>query len=255
MTDPLRFFVKSYWSSGDMKPTSTPMSLVARDLATRSAGSPGRDLLRRLDHYCLDLLDTEGPLQFAQALRDPGSVPRQVLEELLEWTPLDIDFVLIALVAMTPGLEKVALKLSWARPSQDTVSEVLTQATVALRFTNELVEGERVEYVLGYALTKTRTEQRRTSRHNVPTTFIPDDYDEVEPAIDHRDLRPSLLERAVAQHIICVEDAELIRRTRGEGVSLKAFATESGLPYDALRMRRTRAEDILRGHFRSTDLR
>lgn len=253
MTDSVCFFVKSYWSSGDMKPTNAPMSLLTRDLATRSAGSPGRDLLRRLDHYCLDLLGTGGPLQFAQALRDPGS--RQVLEELLEWTPLDIDFVLIALVALTPGLEKVALQLSWARPSQDTVSEVLTQATVALRFTNELVKGERVDYVLGYALTKTRTEQRRMSRHNVPTTFMPDDYDEVEAEIDHRDLRPSLLERAVAQHIICTEDGELIRRTRDEGVSLKACATESGLPYDALRMRRSRAEDLLRRHFRATDLR
>jgi hypothetical protein len=231
------------------------MSLLARDLATRSAGSPGRDLLRRLDHYCLDLLDTEGPLQFAHALRDPGSVPRQVLEELLEWTPLDNDFVLIALVALSPGLEKVALLLSWARPSKDTVSEVLTQATVALRFTNELVEGERVDYVLGYALTKTRTEQRRMSRHNVPTTFIPDDYDEVEPEVEQWKFRPTLLDRAVAQHVICAEDAELIRRTRGEGDTLKSFAAESRSTYDALRMRRTRAEDLLRRHFRATDLR
>ena len=231
------------------------MSLLARDLATRSIGSPGRDLLRRLDLFCLDLLGTEGPVQFAHALRDPGSVPSQVLEELLEWTPLDNDFVLIALVALTPGLEEVALRLSWARPSKDTISEVLTQATVALRFTNELVEGERVEYVLGYALTKTRTEQRRMSRHNVPTTFIPDDYDEVEPELEDNDLRPSLLERAVAKHTICSEDAELIRRTRGEGDSLRSFAAGSELTYDAIRMRRTRAEDRLRSHFRTTDLR
>jgi hypothetical protein len=231
------------------------MSLLARDLAIRSAGSPGRDLLRRLDHYCLDLLGNEGALEFARALRDPGSVPRQVLEELLEWTPLDNDFTLIALVALTPRLEEVALRLSWARPSKDTVSEVLTQATVAMRWTNELVEGERVEFVLGYALTKTRTEQRRMSRHNVPTTFIPDDHDEVEPEIDHRDLRPSLLDRAMAKYVICAEDAELVRRTRGEGDSLKAVANESELTYDALRMRRARAENLLRSHFRTSDLR
>lgn len=255
MTDLLCIFVKSHWSSGDMKPTSTPMSLLARDLETRSGGSPGRDLRRRLDHYCLDLLGTEGPLQFAHALRNPGSVARQVLEELLEWTPLDDEFLLIALVALTPGLEKVALLLSWARPSKDTVSEVLTQATVALRLTNELVEGERIDYVLGYALTKTRTEQRRMSRHNVPTTFIPDDYDEVEPEVEEWKFRPTLLERAVAKHVICAEDAELIRRTRGEGVSMRSFADNSVLSYDALRMRRTRAEDLLRRHFRSTDLR
>ena len=231
------------------------MSLLARDLATRSAGTPGRNLLRRLDHYCLDLLGTEGPVQFAHALRDPAPLPRQILEELLEWTPLDIDFVLIALVALAPGLEQVALKLSWGRPSKDTVSEVLTQATIALRFTSELVEGERVEYVLGYALTKTRTEQRRMSRHNVPTKFIPEDYDEAETEVEPWKFRPSLLERAVAKHVICSADAVLIRRTRGEGVSLSAFAEQSDLTYDALRMRRTRAEDLLRRHYRVTDLR
>ena len=255
MTILLCVVVTSYWSSGDMKPTNTPMSLLARDLAIRSAGTPGRNLLRRLDHYCLDLLGTEGPVQFAHALRHPAPLPHQVLEELLEWTPLDNDFALIALVALAPGLEQVALKLSWGRPSKDTVSEVLTQAIIALRFTNELVEGERVEYVLGYALTKTRTEQRRMSRHNVSTTFIPDDYDEVEPEVEPWKFRPSLLERAVTNHVVCAEDSELIRKTRGEGVSLSAFADQSDLTYDALRMRRTRAEDLLRRHFRTTDLR
>ena len=255
MTDSLCFFVKSYWSSGDMKPTNTPMSLLTNDLQVRSAGCSGRDLLRRLDDYCLDLLGTVGPLQFARALRDPASVPRQVLEELLEWTPLDNDFLLIALVAMSPGLEQIALRLSWARPSKDTISEVLTQATVALRWTNELVEGERVEFVLAYALTKTRTEQRRLSRHNVPMTFIPDDYDEVETEVEHCELRTPLLDRAVTNHVISKEDADLIRRTRGEKVSLQALADESGATYDALRMRRTRAEDRLRIHFRATDLR
>ena len=123
------------------------------------------------------------------------------------------------------------------------------------RWTNELVEGERADFVLGYALTKTRTEQRRMSRHNVPTTFIPDDYDEVEPEIELWKFRPTLLERALAKHVICAQDADLIRRTRGEGVSLKAFADDSGLAYDALRMRRARAENLLRRDFRTTDLR
>lgn len=231
------------------------MSLLACDLETRSAGSHGRDLLQRLDRYCLDPLGTDGPLQFAFALRDPASVPRQVLEELLEWTPLDNDFVLIALVALAPSLERIALRLSWARPSQDTISEVLTQATIALRWTNELIEGERVEFVLAHSLTKTRTEQRRMSRHNVPTTFIPDDHDEVEPEVEQWKIRPSLLERAEAKHVISADDAELIRRTRGEGVSLKTLAGEARLPYDALRMRRTRAENHLRRHFRVTELR
>jgi hypothetical protein len=231
------------------------MSLVTRDLKVRSAGSPGRDLMKRLDHYCLNLLGTEGPLGFAQALQDPAPGTRQVLEELLEWTALDNDFLLIALVALSPELELIARQLTWDRPSKDTVSEVLTQATVALRWTHELVEGERVDFVLAHALTKTRNEQRRMSRHNVPTTFIPDDYDTGDPEGEAIDVSPPLLTRAVASHVISKADAELIQGTRGEKESLEVLASQSGTTYDALRMRRTRAEECLRHHFRARDLR
>lgn len=231
------------------------MSLLNRDLKVRSAGSPGRDLLERLDDYCLDLLGTEGPLQFAQALQVPAPGTRQVLEELLEWTALDNDFLLIALVALSPELELIALRLSWGRPSKDTVSEVLTQATVALRWTHELVEGERVDFVLAHALSKTRNEQRRMSRHNVPMTFIPDDYDTGEPEIEPFDVSPPLLARAITNHVITKDDADLVQRTRGEMKSLQVLADQTGTTYDALRMRRTRAEECLRLHFRATDLR
>ena len=255
MRKSLSFFVNSYWSSQDMKPTNTPMSLLARDLKARSSGLPGRDLLERLDDFSLDLLTSEGPLQFALALQDPAPDVRRVLEELLEWTALDNDFLLIALVALSPELEQIALRLSWGRPSKDTVSEVLTQATDALRWTHELAEGQRVDFVLEHALTKTRNEQRRMSRHNVPTTFIPDDYDASEPEEDYFDVPPALLARAVANYVISEEDAVLIQRTRGEKKSLQGLADESGSTYDALRMRRTRAEDCLRRHFRASDLR
>ena len=255
MTKSLCLSVNSYWSSGDMKPATTPLSLLTNDLKVRSSGSYGRDILRRLDDYCLDLLDTGGPLQFALALQDSAPGRRLVLEELLEWTPLDNDFVLIALIALSPELESIALRLSWGRPSKDIISEVLTQATVALRWTNELIEGERTDFVLEHALAKTRNEQRRMSRHNVPTTFIPDDYDEGEPEVEPFEDAPSLLVRAEANHVISRADAELIRTTRGENISLQFLAEESADSYDALRMRRSRAEDRLRRHFRTTDLR
>ena len=102
---------------------------------------------------------------------------------------------------------------------------------------------------------KTRTEQRRMSRHNVPTTFIPDDYDEVEPEVEPINFSPALLDRAVANYVISSSDAMLIRRTRGDKKRLEDLVQESGSSYDALRMRRTRAEDCLRRHYRVTDLR
>ena len=255
MTTSLCLSVNSYWSSGDMKPTTTPLSLLAHDLQVRSTGSYGRHLLRRLDDYCLDLLGTEEALQFARALQNRAPAARLILEELLEWTSLDDDFLLIALVALSSELESIASRLSWGRPSKDTVSEILTHATQALRWTHELVEGERIDFVLKHTLTKTRNEQRQMSRHNVTTTFIPDDYDVGEPDAELYEFAPSLLKRAEANRVICREDAELIRKTRGDGISLRVLAQETGATYDGLRMRRTRAEDRLRRRYRATDLR
>lgn len=254
MTKSLRFFVNSYWSSRDMKPTSTPMSLLTRDLMVRSSGSPGRDLVQRLDDYCLDLLGAEQPFEFAQLLQSSESHQRQVLGELLEWTALDNDFLLIALVALAPELERTASRLSWGRPSDDTVSEVLTQATVALKWTHELVEGERVAFVLAHTLSKTRSEQRRMARHNVATVPIPDGYDQEEPEAPYFGVSIELLSRAVERRVLTSGESLIIQRTRGDKTSMQLIAEETGDSYEAVKKRRNRAERKLRQHLFATDV-
>ena len=248
MTSPECVFMNSYWSSQDMKPTSTPMSLLTHDLGIRSSGSPGRDLIERLETYRLDLLGTSRPLEFAQLLQNPEPRNRQVLEELLEWTALDDDFMLIALVALSPELEFTASRLSWGRPSDDTVSELLAQATVALQWTHELVKGERSDFVLSHAFTKTRSEQRSMARHNVPTTLIPDDYDVAELEMEPLEIADRLLARAVADRVITVDESSLIQRTRADQMSLQSLADEFGCSYQTLKKRRNRAETKLRRH-------
>jgi hypothetical protein len=52
-----------------------------------------------------------------------------------------------------------------------------------------------------------------------------------------------------------LEDAEIIRRSRGGANTLLNLAKESGASYDALRMRRSRAESRLRSYHQSTDQR
>jgi hypothetical protein len=224
------------------------MSLLTHDLKARSSGSSGHDLTERLETYRLDLLGASDALEFAQHLRSSESRNRQVLEELLEWTALDNDFLLIALVALAQELEFSASRLSWGRPNDDTVSEVLTQATVALRWTQELIEGERVDFVLNHAFTQTRSEQRRMARHNVPTVVIPDDYDVAEPDVDSLGLSVMLLNRAVEGHVISNDESQLIQRSRSGEISLQDLATVSGDSYQALRKRRYRAETKLRRH-------
>jgi hypothetical protein len=253
MTKSLCFFVNSYWSSRVMKPTTAPMSLLTRELGTCSSGSSGRDLLRRLDDYCVNLLSAESPLEFAQLLQ--GSEPhfRKTLEELLEWTALDNDFLLIALVALSPDLERCASRLAWGRPSDDTVAEVLTQATVALRWTHELADGERVDFVLTHAQSRTRSEQRRMARHNVPTVAIPDDYDEAEPEVPFFGVSVDVLSRAVECGVLTSEESLTIQRTRGDKTPMHLIAEESGESYEAVKKRRNRAEQKLRQHLVATD--
>jgi hypothetical protein len=231
-----------------MKPTSTPISLLTHDLGVRSSGSSGRQLIERLENYRVNLLGASRPLEFAQLLQDSDPQRRLVLEELLEWTALDDEFLLIALVALSPELEFTASRLCWGRPSDDTVSELLTQATVALRWTHELVEGERVDFVLSHAFTRTRSEQRSMARHNVPTIRISPDYDAAEPEVEPFKIAVVVLLRAVKDGVITADESSLIQRTHGDNSSLQTLANEFGESYAVLRKRRFRAESRLRQH-------
>ena len=201
----------------------------------------------------MDLLGAEQALEFAQLLRGSDSHHRQTLEELLEWTAVDNDFLLIALVALAPELERTASRLSWGRPSDDTVSEVLTQATVALRWTHELAEGERIEFVLAHAQSKARSEQRRMARHNVPTVAIPSGYDEEEPEVAYFGASVELLALAVERHILTSDESLIIQRTRGANTSMLLIARETGDSYETVKKRRNRAERKLRRHLFAKD--
>lgn len=245
MTISVDDFVNSYWSSTEMNP-NTPMSLLTHDLEVRSAGSPGRELLQRLKDCPLDLLGATRPLEFARRLQSEEPQHRQVLEELLEWTFLDDEFLLVALVALVPDLGCVSGRLCRVRPSEDTIAEVLGQATIALRRTHQLAEGERVAFVLSEAFAKARGEQRKLARHNVPTVKIPWGYDEAEPEAELRDLSEVVLSLAVKNRIITPDESSIIEMTRSGRRSLEQLARESGHSYDALRVRRARAERRLR---------
>jgi hypothetical protein len=232
--------LNSYWSSSDMKPTTSLTSLLTRDLEARSAGSSGRVLLERLEFYCFDLRGESRPLEFAQSLQSDESDARQLLEQLLEWTAVQPSFQVVALVALAPDLDRVAGRLGRGRPSDDTLAEVLAQATEALRWTEEFAEGERRDFVLRHARSRTRGEQRRMARHNVPTSTLPDDFD---CANESTACGMSLeLDRAIERNVITPDERELIEETRSGTVSLRAYATSRFESYDTLHKRRASAE-------------
>jgi len=232
-----------------MNHTHTIMSLLTRDLEVRSSGSSGRALLRRLEDYCLDLRGAPGPFEFALLLQSSDPFAREALEELLEWTAVEGEFCLVALVALAPRLEHAASRLGRGRPSDDTLSEVLTQATEALTWTHELREGERADFVLSYAASRARREKRQMARHNVPTEALPADFDQAEPETEYVGEAEIRLSRAVERRVISSDERRLIEVTRGGQSTLQQLAISTADSYDALRMRRSRAEARLRRHF------
>jgi hypothetical protein len=236
--------LNSYWSSTEMKPTTSLTSLLTRDLEARSSGSSGRVLLERLEFYCFDLHGELRALEFAQALQSDEEDSRQLLEQLLEWTAAQPAFQLVALVALAPDLDRIAGRLGRGRPSDDTVAEVLAQATEALRWTEEFTEGERRDFVLRHARSRTRGEQRRMARHNVRAFGLSDDFD---CATEGSDNELSLeLDRSVECGVISPSEHELIEKTRSGALSLRAYAASQSVGYDTLHKRRASAERRLR---------
>jgi hypothetical protein len=227
-----------------MKPTTSLTSLLTHDLEVRSSGSSGRALFEKLEFYCFDLRGESRPLEFALSLQSNEVEARQLLEQLLEWTADNASFQLVALVALAPDLDRIARRLGRGHPSDDTVAEVLSQATEALRWTEEFAEGERREFVLHHAWSRTRGEQRRMARHNVSTSALSHDFD---CAVEGTDNDVSLeLERAVLHNVITPDERELIEETRSGAVSLRTFATGRADSYAALHKRRASAERRLR---------
>ena len=67
-------------------------------------------------------------------------------------------------------------------------------------------------------------------------------------------MTPDWLLKAEELRIITRDECELIASTRGGARSLYEFAVASGLAYNALRMRRARAEDRLRRFYGVTEV-
>ena len=246
--------VNSYWSSADMNYTPTFMSLLVTDLEARSAGSSGRALIAKLEKYCLDLAGASSALEWALSLQGRSPESRRGLEELLEWTAVERELQLLALVALGRDLERVARRLGRGQPSEDMLSEVFTHAAEALRWTHELVEGERADFVVRHSLRSTDAQMHRMARRNVAAESLTDDVDVADVVHDQALLLGDQLSRAVRARVIDADERRLLEATRGRGLSLREFAAVSGETYDALRMRRARAERRLRRHFKDGEL-
>ena len=108
--------LNSYWSSTEMKPTTSLTSLLTRDLEARSAGSSGRLLLERLEFYCFDLRGELRALEFAQAFSRTKKTPAIYSSSSWSGPAAQPDFQLVALVALAPDLDRIAGRLGRGVP-------------------------------------------------------------------------------------------------------------------------------------------
>ena len=249
MTNSVCDFMNSYWSSTEMNPHRTSMSLLTQDLTVRSLGSSGRSLMERLEHERIDVHGTTRADELASFLQIEETVNTAALEAFLEWTHLDDEILLIGLAALASRLDHTASRLSLGYPSEDAISEVLTHATMALRWTHEVVKGDRINFVLSESYSKARAAKRRMARHNVPTCPLRASDDPCFGESSWSHYPNGLLAFAVEQCVITRDDAYLIDATRLQGRALSDVAAEKGLSYAALHKRRERAEECLRRYF------
>lgn len=220
-------------------------SLLVADLTARSAGASGRILSRKIEQYGFDLDSASSPLDWALRLRSDDVRQRHVLEELLEWTTDDVDFRLLAIVALTPKLEEIARRVGWLT-REDGVAEIVAQATAALRWTWEVVEGRRVAFVVRETAKAVSAERSSLRRHHVASLPIDDGFDVVDATLDNGPTGVSRLRRVLELRVIDDLEYEVVVSTRSGTASLTELATRFGLSYDALRMRRSRAETRIR---------
>lgn len=226
----------------------TITSLLTADLAARSAGSSGRTLLRKVEQYGFDLDPTTSLLEWALRLRGDDERQRHVLEELLEWTADDVDFCLIALVSLAPKLEMIARRVGWLT-REDGVAEIVARATAALQWTWEIKEGRRVDFVLRETAKAASVERSSIRRRHVISLPIDDEFDAAEPTLDDAQTATEYLRRAVELRVIDDLEYDVVVSTRSGLASLNDLAERLDLSYDALRMRRCRAETRVRRLF------
>jgi hypothetical protein len=154
-------------------------------------------------------------------------------------------------VAM-PGLRRVAGQLGRGFSRDITVdidAEVLTGFLSAVRSVD--LDRRGIALRLRWAAYRAGAAFRATVISQAPASADPQWVSVPSRAQGHPDL---VLADAIAQGVISPADAELIASTRLDSVPLTLVAERLAVPYDAARMRRSRAEARLVSAIRAGDL-
>lgn len=184
-------------------------------------------------------------VRFLQRRDGDPAVKDTILAALLRRARRDPAAGRVVLQALLPGLKSVAAAIIFDQRDRDELRHLLLEAAWERicryplarrpsRVAANLILDARRNALDGFA-----GEQRR--RRDLPERPL-----ERAPSVRRHDDLEAPLKRAVAAKALSGEEAELILRTRIDGVSVAALAAAQGVPYITLYMRRHRAERRLR---------
>ena len=238
----------SRWLSEVMNHYPDPIHRLVVELNVLSKTSRGRALFSRLAVADITVLGANSLLEIAQGLEWKPRIeptPSPVLERLVILSFGDQDVTLIILVALRRALREMAFAIERLSSDPDVVPEILVDLLAELAISGGT-------HSVGLLLDRTYRSARRTLRRQYRRSTLEAPWDIGDDAEDIADEEgPSdLWERFVNSGTISSPDADLIRLTRIDGLSLADVSKARQVSYQVAQRRRNRAETVIRGLLR-----
>jgi DNA-directed RNA polymerase specialized sigma24 family protein len=184
-------------------------------------------------------------LRHLDGLRGQHRTRDEILAALVRQARSDPLAARVVLQTLLPGLKTLARRILFEAGERDELwSALLAHCWERIRHYPLERRPERIAAnVLLDTLKKTTRElkRERRDRDRFSNELL---ADHETPARSESDVE-QLLQRAVAAAAISDEEAELILRTRVDGIDLNSLAVETGVAYHTLNVRRLRAEKRL----------
>jgi DNA-directed RNA polymerase specialized sigma24 family protein len=234
----------SLWLSEVMTNYPDPIHQLVVELNVLSKTSRGRALFSRLQDANVTVPGAISLFEVAQGLEWNPRIeptPSLVLERLVTLSFRDQDTTLTLLVALRRALREMAFSIGRLSSDPDVVPEILVDLLAELANSGDT---ESVGVLLDRTYRSARRTLRRQDRQSAPEVpwEFGDDFEEVTNDVGDSDL----LERFVRSGTTSSPDADLIRLTRIEGLSLAEVSNARSANYQTVKRRRNRAETVIR---------
>lgn len=238
----------SLWLSDGMNNYTDPIRRLVIELEVLSKTSRGRALYSRLLVADVTVPGASSPLEVALGLEWNPRIeptPSPVLERLAGLARGDQDATLALLVALRRALREMAFAIERLSSDPDVVPEILVDLLAELAISGG---ADSIGLLLDRTHRSARRTLRRQDRQSAPEVpwDIGDDFEDVT----YEEGASDLFDRFVSSGTISSSDADLIRLTRIEGLSLAEVSKARRAKYQTVKRRRNRAESVIRGLLR-----